>query len=122
MKQYLIVLSLLLTLGLVSADARPKHRHHQPTTVVSKPQAPAVTDSATVNDEIVAFSDTTAIDSPDFDEDDASEGDISINPDDYDDPFSWIDAVSKRNSESVWAVVAIIVVCLIFVFLTRLGL
>ena len=117
MKQYLIVLSLLLTLGLVNVDARPKHRHHQPTTVVSKPQTPVVSDSATVNDEVVAYSDTTVVAPSDFDETDASDDDISIDPDDYDDPFSWLSAISKQNRENIWAIVVIIVVCLIFAFL-----
>lgn len=116
MKQYLIVLSLMLTLGLVSADAKPKHRHHQPappSTVVT-PSAQAVPDS-TANDEVVAFSDTTSIagvDDSDFWDDE----DVSLSPDDYDDPFSWFDAVFTHKKETVGAMIGLVVIILIICF------
>ena len=116
MKQYLIVLSLMLTLGLVSADAKPKHRHHQPappSTVVT-PSAQAVPDS-TANDEVVAFSDTTSIagvDDSDFWDDE----DVSLSPDDYDDPFSWFDAVFTHKKETVGAMIGLVVVILFLCF------
>lgn len=97
MKQKLIIFALMLTLGTVFVDAQPRHRHH--------PVAAAVKDSATVaadqvdeSEGIEAYSDTTSLAS---DADNALDEDqavtttktVSINPDDYDDPFSWLETM-----------------------------
>ena len=119
MKHYIIALSLMLTLGLISADAKPRHRHHQPaqTSTVVTPPAQTVADT-TVNDEVVAFSDTTStanVDNTDiWDDEDA----ISLSPDDYDDPFSWFDAAARSSRPSAIAIlVLVVIIFLIVIFL-----
>ena len=54
MKQYLLVLTMLLTLSTGVVNAQGKHRHHQQTTTVAVP-------ADTAQQGVEAFSDTTAL-------------------------------------------------------------
>ena len=118
MKQKLILFALLLTLGTVQLNAQPKHRHHAVAAVVDSSA------TATPDDEgIEAYSDTTSLaaDDAQADYDDepvtTTNTRVSHNPDDYDDPISWLESFTTVSLGFGGIMLAILVVLLVFLVL-----
>lgn len=86
MKQTLIALALMLTFSATTVDAQPKHRHHATATAVV--QQPDITGQG-----IEAYSDTTEVTADDT-VITAKPTSTSYDPSDYNDPFSWLVAIS----------------------------
>lgn len=119
MKEKLILFALLLTLGTVQIDAQPKHRHHAVATATIDSTA-----SADQPDEgVEAYSDTTSLASDDAQADYEDETvttnvtRVSHNPDDYDDPISWLESFTKVSLGFGGILIAILVVLFVFVLL-----
>lgn len=117
MKQYLLVLMVLLTISTSGVNAQGKHRHHQHVTTTTVP-------ADTTHQGIEAFSDTTSVAQTDS----SSRQDDSIvyaeqDADDWD--SGWIDSrndilsiVKDDLGGGIWGVViALFVVALVFLFL-----
>ncbi|MCR5131402.1 MAG: DUF6249 domain-containing protein [Prevotella sp.] len=118
MKQKLILFALLLTMGTVQLDAQPKHRHHATTTV--KADTTAVAADANATDEgIEAFSDTTSIADDaqaNYDDESVTTTTVSHNPDDYDDPISWLESFENVSLGFGGIMVAILVILVLLLF------
>ena len=116
MKQKLMIFVLMFVLGTVGVDAQPKHRHHavattakDSTTIVAKPSA---------DEGIEAYSDTTSVADDEFDEDeDAMVPNVKVShdPDDYDDPISWLESFKDVSLGA--GGVALVIVGIIFLLL-----
>lgn len=109
MKQKLIAIALLLTLGTSANFAAPKHRHHAATEQV------VVKQDSTDEDEVVAYSDTTSVaeDDDEWTTSTPTTRHRSINPDDYDNPFSWLESLSLSTGGIFVACLVLLVILLI---------
>jgi len=117
MKQKLILFALLLTLGTVQLDAQPKHRHHAVTTQVDT--AAVAADANAADEGIEAYSDTTSAANDaqaDYEDQNVTTTNVSHNPDDYDDPISWLESFENVSLGFGGIMVAILVILLIILF------
>lgn len=113
MKQKLIVFALLLTLGTLQLNAQPKHRHHAVAAVVDS------TAAAPADEGVEAYSDTTSLADNDAQADYEDETvtvpttRVSHNPDDYDDPISWLESFKNVSLGFGGIMLAILIVLLV---------
>lgn len=106
MKQTLIALALMLTLSATPMDAQPRHRHHaQPIATVQV--------SDTTGQGVEAYSDTTQAVTEDTIVEDTPAF-VSYDPANYNDPFSWLEAISHT---ALGFLVVVIVSFFLFLFL-----
>ena len=117
MKQKLILFALMIALGTVQLGAQPKHRHHAVVVVVDKD---TIADAA--DEGIEVYSDTTSLadDDTQVDYEDTtvpSTTRVSHNPDDYDDPISWLESFKTVSLGFGGIMLAILGVLLVFLLL-----
>ena len=113
MKQKLITLALMFALSTLCINAQPRHRHHA---VATNDTVAAAVSEADANDEgIEAFSDTTSTANEALDEDQAvtTVTTVSHNPDDYDDPFSWLQSFTFESLGVMGSIFAVLVALLV---------
>lgn len=115
MKQFLIALAMLLTLSATAPVAAQKHRHHPSVTAPVVGQKNQVKDSADNaqkgSDEVVAYSDTTSIDTA------TTTTVVLESEDDYDgdDDFGFLNDIFGGALSGTVAVVAIIMAFLFLI-------
>ena len=120
MKKYLIALAMLLTLSTATTAVAQKHRHNPAITARVTGQTPAKADSTVLstnntNDEsVVAYSDTTSVDTATTDEEEIY---VTTDISEDDELFSFLDRLTGIFGGAFGGFIASLVVILVFLLL-----